>query len=396
MKRRLICLLLVAAAGADWPQFRGPGGSAVSPETGLPVQWSSTENVRWKADLPGRGLSAPVIAGGRVYVTACSGYRQDRLHVLCFDARTGSKLWERQFWATGGTGCHPKTCMAAPTPVTDGQRVYALFATADLACLDRDGNLVWYRSLTGDYPTITNQVGMAASPVLADGVLVVPMENAGESFVAGIDIQTGKNRWKHDRSRQINWTTPLVFQSGGKAEVIVQSWQGIASLDPQTGNQRWVYEAEGTGTTPSPTAADKHLLVPSSGDLLALKPSGQETPTLEWKSTKLSPRTITPLYHQGRVYSLNGAGVLNCADAAKGQVLWQERLKAPFSASPIFADGRIYAVNEAGTTFVVQVGDEPKLLGTNKLDETILATPAVADGALFLRSDQHLWCIGTK
>jgi len=152
----------VAAAG-DWPQYHGPRGSAVSDETGIATTWSETENIRWKADLPGRGLSNPVIAGGRVYLTASSRPQESRLHVLCFDLRSGKKLWERQFWSTGNTGCHPKTCMAAPTPATDGERVCALFATGDLTCLDKDGGLLWYRSLVGDYPTVSNQVGMAAS-----------------------------------------------------------------------------------------------------------------------------------------------------------------------------------------------------------------------------------------
>src|SRR5262249_3499773 len=125
------------ARAADWLQFRGPGGGGVSEEKDLPIRWTKSDNVRWKAALPGRGLSSPVIAGGRVYLTACSGYLQRRLHVLCFEAATGKKLWERQFWATGNSTCHPKTNMAAPTPVTDGERVYALFGTCDLACLDK-------------------------------------------------------------------------------------------------------------------------------------------------------------------------------------------------------------------------------------------------------------------
>jgi outer membrane protein assembly factor BamB len=392
----LLLTLPAAAAAGDWPQFRGPGGTAVATDKGLPTTWTATENIRWKADLPGRGLSNPVIVGNKVYVTACTGWQQNRLHVLCFDVATGKQLWQRQFWATGNTGCHPKTCMAAPTPCADDKQVYALFATADLVCLDADGNLAWYRSLVGDYPTITNQVGMAASPVLYKDVLVVPMENAGESFVAGIDTKTGKNLWKVDRSRAINWTTPVVVPRGTDAEVVVQSGEGVAGHDLRTGKRNWVWEAKGTATTPSPTVADDMLLVPS-GDLVALRFSPADPmPEVAWKALKLRPGTASPVYHQGRVYTLNSAGVLNCADAAKGEILWQERLKGPFSGSLVLADGRVYAVNEGGTTFVVQVGDEPKLVGTNRLDATILATPAIADGALFLRSDQHLYCIGAR
>src|SRR5262249_15898453 len=205
----------------DSPQFRGKGGLGIS-EKPLPVHWDATENIRWKAALPGRGLSCPVIANGRVFVTACTGANQDRLHVLCFDTKTGKELWHRQLWATGNTLCHEKTCMAAPTPVTDGKRIIALFATADLVCYDIDGNLLWYRSLTGDYPTIGNNVGMAASPILHGDLLLLCLENAGASFAAGIDKHTGKNRWKIDRPRGINWVTPLLIQNAGKDAVLFQ------------------------------------------------------------------------------------------------------------------------------------------------------------------------------
>src|SRR5262245_25696332 len=143
MKRHALLLALLAstALAADWTMFRGPGTSATSPETGLPVKWSASENIRWKVDLPGRGASWPVIAGGKIYLTACTGYRQKWLHVLCFDQATGAQVWDREFTATGPTTCHPETNMAAPTPATDGHNVYALFATGDLVALDADGNL---------------------------------------------------------------------------------------------------------------------------------------------------------------------------------------------------------------------------------------------------------------
>src|SRR5262249_35822525 len=144
-------------------------------------------------------------------------------------------------WTTGGTNCHPKTCMAAPTPVTDGNAVYALFATADLACFEADGTLRWYRSLTSDYPTITNQVGMAASPVLAKDVVIVPMDNEGESFLAAIDCKTGKNRWKISRPKGINWVTPLLRQAGAITEVIFNDGSELVAYDLVTGKPRWTY-----------------------------------------------------------------------------------------------------------------------------------------------------------
>jgi len=389
-----VCCL--PAQAADWPQFRGPNAAGISEEKDLPVKWSATDNVRWKAELPGRGLSSPIITGNRVYLTASSGYRQDRLHVLCFDAITGKKLWERQFWATGSTGCHPKTSMAAPTMTTDGQRVYALFATCDLACLDLDGNLVWYRSLVGDYPTITNQVGMAASPTLAGDSLVMLIENAGESFALAVDKLTGKNRWKIDRERQINWTTPLVAGTAGKPEVLLQSPKELTAVDAATGERRWGFETKGIAAIPTAVVGKDGIFLPAAEFTLLRPKADGSTPEAVWSNNKLRPATASPVYYRDRIYTLNGGGILVCAEAETGNVLWQERVKGPFSASPVIADGKLYAVGEDGITTVVELGDKPKVLSVNPLGETILGSPALAGGAIYLRSDGSLWCIGAK
>jgi len=387
------------AQAGDWLQFRGPGGSSVSDETGLPVRWSQTENVRWKTDLPGRGLSCPVIAGGKVYVTACSGFQQTRLHVLCYEATTGNKLWERQFWATGNTMCNDKTCMAAPTPVSDGERIYALFACGDLAAFDANGNLLWYRSLGRDYPALGNNVGMAASPVLCKDVLILPMVNPGDSFVAGLDKYSGRNLWKSERPRDLNWVTPLVVNENGMSEVLFQSARGLTACDPETGRVRWSFTAQKLSEVPSPVQANGLLLV-GAGGVLALRP-GSETSSASvvWQTGKLASGYSSPLFYEGRVYAVNTAGVLNCADATNGKILWQERLKGKgnqYWASPVVADGKLYAVDEGGTTTVVQIGAQPVVLASNPLNETILATPAISGGAIYLRSDQHLYCIAEK
>jgi outer membrane protein assembly factor BamB len=361
----------------------------------LPTRWSAKENVRWKADLPGRGLSNPVIADGRVFVTASSGYLESRLHVLCFDLATGKKLRERQFWSTGSTNCHTKTCMAAPTPVTDGKAVYALFATGDLAALDSSGNLLWYRALARDYPTITNQVGMAASPILWKDTLILPMENMGDSFVAGLDRSTGQNCWKIARDKDIIWTTPLLRVLGDRAEVVFVSNKDALAVDAATGKKRWSYRGEGLSSIPSPIATEGAIVLPGG---VALQPGGEnKEPVVVWKSGKLRTGMNSFLHYQDRVYAVNGAGVLNCADAKTGAVLWNLRLKGPYTASPVAGDGKIYVVNEAGSTTVIELGEkEGQAVATNELGETILATPAIADGAIFLRSDQHLFCVGGR
>ncbi len=378
----------------DWPQFRGPGGTAVSEEKGLPVKWSTTENVRWKAELPGRGVSSPVLAGGRVYVSAASTYRERRLHVLCFDAAKGEKLWERQFAATGGTMCHPKTSMAAPTPVTDGRHVYALFATGDLAAFNRDGDLLWYRALHRDYPEITNQVGMAASPILAGDTLLLPLENAGDSFALGVDVKTGRNRWKTPRRRDINWVTPIVTRFRDKTAALFQTAGEITAYDADNGEILWSYKGNNLGQVPSPALVDDLVIVPGTPSL-ALRVSEDGNPEVVWKSRKLKAAYASPVVYKGRIYALTDIGVA-CIDASTGQEIWRERLGNGFSASPIIADGKLYVAKEGGDTSVVELGDKPKILANNSLKETLLATPAIANGAIYLRTETHLYCIAAK
>jgi len=326
-------------------------------------------------------------------VTASLGIRDDRLHVLCFDAGSGAKLWHRQLSATGSTACHLKTCMAAPTPVADESGVYALFATGDLAAFDADGTLRWYRSIVGDYPTVSNQVGMASSPIVYKNKLILPMDNAGESFLAAIDTKTGKNLWKTERPRVINWVTPLLRNHDGKVEVLFGGGRELVAYDVDTGKPLWT--AAATGTIPSPSLDGELLLVPSRG-VTALKLTGTET-TEAWKSARMNTGMSSPLIYQGRVYALNpSAGLVICADAKTGEVLWQERVKGPFSASPVAGDGKLYVLNETGTLTVLKLGDHPEVISHSSIDEEALATPAISGGAIFIRGSKTLYCVGSK
>jgi outer membrane protein assembly factor BamB len=403
MMRHTACLVAAVAAysvlgtqssaAADWTQFRGANGSAVSTETNLPSGFSDTSGLRWKATLPGRGVSSPVIAGGRVYLTCSNGAKDDRLHVVCIDAATGGQLWHRQLVATGSTACHPKTCMAAPTPVADESGVYALFATGDVAAFDRDGNQRWYRSLVGDYPKLSNQVGMAASPVLYKDKLIVPMDNTGDSFLAALDTRTGKNLWKVERPRDINWVSPLLRTANGKTEVIFPATKSLIAYDLETGEKRWS-STNPTNGIPTPTLMGDMLILPARG-VVALNLKG-EKPAEAWTSTKLSSGMSSPLVYDGRVYTGNPAGIVVCADAKTGKVIWEERLKGPFSGSPIAGDGKVYFINEAGVLTTLKAGDTFEILAESKTGEEGLATPAVSGGAIFLRGEQTLFCVGQK
>lgn len=386
-----IAILLppVLLAG-EWTGFRGTNGTAVSDETGLPTRWGKDDGLRWKVDLPGRGLSNPVVANKRIFLTACSGYRERRLHLLCLEEATGKKLWERSFAATGNTACHPMTNMAAPTPVTNGKEVYALFATGDLVACNREGDLLWYRSLVGDYPQVTNQVGMASSPLLMGNTLCLLMDNAGDSFLVGIDRRTGQNLWRISRPRSINWVSPLPLDS---QTVLFQNDEEALAIEADTGKVRWTLKGS-FSTIPSPIQGGG-LIYLTGAELKAIRPKPKGAPEVVWQSAPLSGGFASPVYHQGHVYFLTNVAVL-CLSTSDGKEVWRQRLDGPFDASPIIADGKLYAVNRKGRTFVVALGEQPKVLARNDLDDTILATPAVANGCLYLRSDKYLYCIGER
>lgn len=397
MRSFLLTLALLSrfgAVGSDWTQFRGPHGNGVADETNQPVQLDAG-SIAWAADLPGRGVSSPIVIGDRVIVTCSSGPKQDRLHVICFNASDGTKRWERQFWATGRTMCHPKTCVAAPSPASDGQRIFVIFSSNDVFALDLEGNLLWLRSLTRDYPNASNSLGMASSLTVAEGVVIVMAENDSESFTAGLDVRTGVNRWKLARPKLANWTSPVQFQApDGATLVALQSSKGVTAVEPATGRVVWEY-ADGASTIPSSAVSGGVIFVPSHG-ITALQPGAQgQGPSQLWRSAQLRPETASPVAVNQRVLAINSASVLTCGDASNGKRLWQLRLKGPFGASPVAAGALLYCVNEKGLLQVVDTSQpEGALVGELDLGKTVLCTPAVAHGAIYVRSDAKLWKLG--
>jgi len=407
--RRLICVTLSGVAacfltGADWPQFRGARTGSVAHAEQLPTRLD--QSVAYGVELPGRGLSGPIVVGDRVFVTASSGFLQDRLHVLCFRAADGQQLWHRQFWATGRTLCHPKMCNATPTPASDGSRVFALFSSNDLVCLDHVGNLQWFRGLTYDYQNASNSLGMASSPVVVDETLVVQVENLSQSLALGIDTQTGANRWKKNRPAAANWTSAVLLPSGegNRFSAVLQTATGLLAVEPRSGEELWRYD-QPCATIPSATIDGQAIYVPSAG-ITRLDATGENgSLKVAWQSGKLNPSTPSPLVYQGKVYALGGAGVLTCADAADGKVLWQLRLQVQlgdrttsgeFTSTPVAAGGHLYLFNEQGVALVIDVrGERGEIVSTRDFGETILASPAVANGALYVRSDKHLWKIAS-
>ena len=391
-----LLLAMAPAASAEWLQFRGPNAS--SRGAGQPPAALSATDIVWKTALPGRGLSSPVIAGNNIFVTAASGPDQETLHVLCFDNTNGQKRWERRFLATGRTMCHEKTNVAAPTPASDGTRVFALFSSNDCYALDFDGILLWLRGLTLDYPNASNSLGLASSPIMAGGVLITQIENDGDSFTAGLDPVTGANLWKIARPKVANWTSPTTWQdpTDGRTLVLVTSDEGVIALDPKTGKEQWTLPKPGT-TIASSAIGEKHLAVPRAGKGLAVwsLPGGTTPPALLWESAQVNTGTASPLIYGSQVFTINGAGVLTCADLATGDRPWKVRLEGPFSASPILASTTLYAVSERGLLQSIDTTSaEGTITGKLDLGTPILGTPSLSGNSLFVRSDGHLWKIG--
>ena len=388
-------LSVVICGGADWRQFRGNDTNSVAVDENVPVTWSETDNIAWKSELPGRGLSGPIVVRNRVFVTSSSGHDQDRLHVHCFDVTSGDQLWERQFWATGRTACQEKMCVATPTPAGDDTRIFAFYSSNDLACLDLNGNLIWFRGLTYDYPNASNSLGMASSPVVVGDTVIVQVESDTDSFATGIDVNTGLARWKINRPRRSNWTSPTILRGNSAAEtlVLLQSSAGVSAVRPRTGKVVWNYD-EGAATIPSSTVDGRTVYIPSHG-LTALHafPDSGIPPKKLWRSSRLGPSTPSPLVLNGFVYTLSGPGILRCADTQTGEKAWDLRLRGAYSATPVAAGGRLYFFTEEGVGKVVQTGPRGILIAENDLREPVLCTPAIADGALYVRSDQHLWKI---
>lgn len=385
---------------ADWPQFRGPGSTGYVADAVIPAR----PKIDWSAPLPGRGLASPVIVGGKVFVTCSSGPGQERLHVICFNEADGAKVWERQLKATGRTMAHNKSSVAACTPCSDGKRLFALWSSNDLAAFDLEGNLLWVRGLTIDYPNASNSLGMASSPIVVGETVVTMIENDSESYTLGIDANTGRNLWKMERPKSANWTSPLVWQDekGGAPVVLLQSSKGIVAVDPATGSRLWEY-TDGASTMSSGVVADGVLYAASKG-ITALKPkSNGDAPEQIWRSEQLNPSTISPVVVGDSIYIINSAGVLNQADRKTGDRGWKLRLTGPFSGSPVAAGTNILAVSEKG---VLQVADtlakDGAVLATLQLPlkaetkELVLSTPALSGKHAFVRTDSTLWRVGAE
>jgi len=394
----LSILMIAAAARADnWPGWRGPTGMGISAETDLPVRWSGKDNIRWKVLVPGAGVSAPVVWGERVFLTASDGRLNDRLHVYCYDRKDGKQLWHAKLFGTAPTDLFAPGGMAVPTPVTDGKHLYVLFGTGDLFSLDFAGKPAWIRSLAQEYGPFRNRWGMGTSPILVGDLLVVQVDHWSQSYLLGIDAATGANRWKTNRDASVNWSTPVPIKVNGQTELIVQGTFRAMGYDAATGSPLWTVKGMGMQCIPSPAVADNVLFASSGENTMAIRLDGKTGDLtrshIAWTNAKAGAFIGSPVVFQGQVYIAGDRGIGQCLDARTGKLLWKKRLGDHFHASPVAGDDKVYFANSEGIVKVIQAGPEFKSLAENNMGEGIVASPAISDGQIFLRGDKHLFCV---
>ena len=392
----IVLLLLLNPWVDDWPQFRGPTGQGISEERGLPLTWSETKNVRWKAPIPGRGWSSPVIQGDRIWLTTATEEGKS-LRAIAIDLNTGAILQNVEvLHLKSAKLTNSKNSFASPTPVVEGDRVYLHFGAFGTACITQSGEIVWKTRLEYD----NGQHGTGGSPVLYDDLLILSCDGNDVQFVVALDKATGKVRWKKMREGYQAYTTPLVVSLPAGDQVISPGAFRAIAYEPRTGKEIWqVKYGEGFSNVPRPVYGNGLVFICTGfqqASLLAVRPDGRGDVTkskIEWRLDRGVPLTPSPLLVGDELYMVSDNGIATCVDAKTGQELWRARLGGNYSASPIYADGKIYFLSEEGESIVIAPGRELKHLATNQLDGPTLASIAVSSGSLFIRSATHLYRI---
>lgn len=388
---------------ADWPSFLGPMGNSVVANANTPIDFAPakdgvvSKNIAWRTPLEGRSVSGPIVVGNKVFTTSSSGIEGRWLHLFAVDATDGKVLWERTSNATGRPYCHPTSANAAPTPCSDGERVYGFFSSNDLVCYDLEGNLQWCRGLSFDHPQAGNDVGMSSSPVVIDGVVIVTIECQADSFATGIDAKTGATKWEISRPRKANWSSPRpIICADGSKVVVLHGLDDLVGIDPATGSQLWKIDTK-CSSIATAVFANGRLHVPGGGTKTYDFPTAKKEPKLIWESNRVNPNSSSLLLTDAGLIGLNRS-ILVCGDD-KGELKWQARLPdaGQFWATPVVAGSHLYAFAMDGKCFTVKLGESSgEVVAVSELGEGVLGSPAVAQNALFVRSVDGLWKIAKQ
>lgn len=395
----LTSVLALFASAADWTEFRGPTGQGHAAVTGLPVTWSKTENIAWRQEIPGKAWSSPIILGRQIFLTNAvpiPDSKEQSLRALCLDVATGKTLWDEQIVQQATPKIHQKNSHASPTPVTDGKRLWVHFGPYGTACLDLAGKILWTNTDLKYAPVH----GTGGSPVLIDDLLVLSCDGSDNQFVVALEQNTGRIRWKSDRrmepSKGFSFGTPLVIDVNGRKQIVSSGTDVVTAYDPKDGSEIWKVRYDGYSVVPRPVFGHGMVFICTGYNqpqVLAIRTDGTGDVTdthVRWSMKKGAPHNPSPLLVGDELYLVSDAGVATCLDAISGDQHWQQRLGGNYSASPLFADGKIYFLSEDGEGIVIKAGTTFEELSRNPLGERALASFAVADGALFIRTEGHL------
>ncbi len=436
--RRSVWLIIFSMAislgfADNWPGWYGPGGLGISDEENFPAEWDMAKNVKWKVAIPGLGHSSPIVWGNRIFVTTAvsddpgandwaKGFPQQQRspdtaeiswQVLCIARDTGKLIWNKTaIRDTPVNFRHLKNSYASQTPVTDGTHVYAFFGDQGMYCYDFEGKLIWSRDL-GNFK-MRMEWGTASSPVLYENLVIQTCDQeTGESFIVALDKRTGEPVWKQNREELSSWSTPFLYLKGNRPELIVNATTAVRSYDPATGKLLWQCRGPATSiTSPTPIASNGLILVSSGfirdpvrpitafipgaiGDV-TLKEGETRSSAIAWRQELAAPYIPSPVADDDYLYVLYDQGFFACYEVKTGREVYGKNrigMGTNFSASPIIVGGRIFCFSEDGDVYVVKAGPDFGILNTHSLGEGMMATPAVADGKMFIRTIKSLYCI---
>ncbi len=425
MKRILLTASLLlafpaAAPAEDWPHWRGPRLDGTSAETGLPVKWSATENVAWKTPIPGTGHSSPIVHGDRVFVTSALVQEQKRV-LLCLDRKTGKVLWKRDVVETPAEPKHKLNSYASSTPATDGKHVWVTFVRlrkkaegegpptqprerspvpADLvpemvaACYTMDGEKVWERVPGRFY----SRHGFCSPPIPYKDTIILNGDQDAAAFLVALDRATGEERWRVDRpNRTRSYCAPLIVEAGGRTQMVLSGSMTVTSYDPDTGKLLWKLDGPTEQFVASLVYADGvFFLTAGFPDYhnMGISPEGKVLWHESRTVAKKAAYVPSPVAHAETFFMMSDLGWLSAFETTTGKRRFMERLGPHHSASPVVADGRLYIIDDDGVTHVLAAGPTFEPLARNPLGEECYASPAVSRGQLFIRTANHLWCIG--
>jgi len=391
----------LAAPAEEWPCWRGPRGDGTSRETGIPVRWSATENVRWKVPIPGRGYSSPIVWGDRIFLTTCEERKKERL-LLCLARADGKLLWQRMVLRSALEKKNRLNSYASSTPATDGKHVWVTFMEwpsqrIQVVCYDVAGKEVWRRS-PGE---LRSMHGYCSSLLLHRDTVILNADQDAVAYIVAFDQATGAERWRIDRpNRTRSYCPPVIYDLAGKKQLVLSGSKCVASYDPDTGRQHWIID----GPTEQFCASLVHtrgILFLTGGwptlHLLGIRPDGAGNVTnshVLWHVRKHASYVPSPIAEGEHFFVVSDRGKASCLAARTGTYLWTEQLGRHHSASPVSAEGRLYFLDDDGRTHVVRAAAKFELLATNPLGEKCFASPAISRGRVFLRASRHLYCIG--